>query len=160
PVGTVLGEKPLIGVAAAAVGLGIAPAEQEIAPFAALAPLVRGRFLGARAMVDHPHFVELVDAEHDLIELRVVRDRVHVHPIAFEGPPPPRPSPAPWPPPPRTPLSAPARAACSGRAASLVSWWTFLLRCWVLLRVALLGVILRCIFRRVFGCVCRCVSTA
>ena len=84
--GIVLGEEPLIRLRAGAVGVGIAPAVEEVSPFAALSALVAGGLGGRRAVVDDPELAERADADHDLIELGVVGDRVDVGPVGDDPP--------------------------------------------------------------------------
>ena len=79
--GIVLGEEPLIGLRAGAVGDRVAPAVEEVASFAALSTGVGGGLGGCRAVVDDPELTERADADHDLIELGVVGNRVAVGPV-------------------------------------------------------------------------------
>ena len=66
---------------AGAIGLWVSPTIEEIAALSMFAAIVAGRFGGGRAMVDDPDFAELAGAQHDLIELSVVRDGVAVDPV-------------------------------------------------------------------------------
>ena len=62
------------------VGLGVAPAVQEIAAIAVDAALVACRFLSGCAVVDDPNLVEVMGAYENLVELGVVVHGVDIGP--------------------------------------------------------------------------------
>ena len=66
-----------------AVSLRVAKSIEEVSATAALATAVFCRFRGRRAVIDDPDLVEAKDAQRNLIELRVVGDRVRVIPVAL-----------------------------------------------------------------------------
>lgn len=59
----------------------IAPAEQEIAALARDPARMRGRLRSGCTVIDHPHFVEKVRTDYNLIQGGIVIDAVHVYPI-------------------------------------------------------------------------------
>src|SRR5205823_3848936 len=77
----VLAEQLLVRGGAGTVRARVAPPIDEVAAFTTLAAGVCGRFRLRRAVVDDPDFVELVNAQYDLVEFRVVGDGVGVHPV-------------------------------------------------------------------------------
>ena len=83
PVGIVLVEQPLIHFRAVAIGTRIAPSVKQVAPLATAAPLVTGGLGGRRAVVNDPELAECMNADHDLVELGVVGDRIEVGPVGI-----------------------------------------------------------------------------
>src|SRR5262245_46951780 len=81
--GVVLTEEPLVLFLSRAVRARIAPAVEQVAALAAMAALVTGGLGGRCAVIDDPEFVEVGDADHDLIEVRIVGDAVAVRPIGI-----------------------------------------------------------------------------
>src|SRR5262249_15196478 len=81
PLRVVLAEQLLVLDRAGAVGTGVAPAVEDIAALAVAAALVAGGIGRGRAVVDDPDLAELVDAQHDLVQLRVVGHAVDVQPV-------------------------------------------------------------------------------
>ena len=77
--------KLLVAHRAATVGGGIAPAINEVAAFALLAAGVTGCFFHRGAVINDPNFVAATGAEHDLVERRIVVERVHVIPKRGRG---------------------------------------------------------------------------
>src|SRR5262249_53467105 len=85
PVGVVLAGELLVLVAAGAVGPRVAPAVEQVAALAVAAALVAGRLGGGGAVVEDPDLAELVDAEHDLVQLGVVGHGVDVGPVRLDA---------------------------------------------------------------------------
>ena len=92
PPGAMLGKQPLVRVGSVAVRPRIAPAIEQIAAHAAPPAAMRGRLGRSRAVIDDPNLAELMDAQHDLVEIGVVGNRVCVHEIGSTA----RPA-KPWP---------------------------------------------------------------
>ena len=79
--GVVWIEELLVGLRPGAGREGIAPSVEQVAPLPATAALVAGGLGGRRAVVDDPDLAEIPGAQHDLVELGVVGDRVDVAPF-------------------------------------------------------------------------------
>ena len=62
-----LGEKPLVIGCARAIGLRVAPAIKQIAPFATPAAGMTDCLGRGRTVIDNPQFVERTGAQHNLV---------------------------------------------------------------------------------------------
>jgi len=82
PAALVLEVEFFIAGVSSVVGLGVAPAVEEIAAVAVDATLVACRFLGGGAVVDDPDLVEVMGADEDLVELGVVIHGVDIGPAS------------------------------------------------------------------------------
>ena len=72
------------------MGARVAPAIKQVAALAAVPPGMAGGLLLARAVVDDPNLAEMADGDHNLIQFRVVVQRVGVRPRVPLGRPPKR----------------------------------------------------------------------
>src|SRR6266496_3152227 len=81
PTNVMLAKERLVLLRSARIRSRIAPAIEQVPAFLPAPTAVAGRLRRRRAVVDDPNFVKLRSAESDLIELGVVRDRVHVQQI-------------------------------------------------------------------------------
>ena len=79
-------EQHLVVFGARVVGLGVAPAVHQVAAQAAVAARVRRCFGGGGAVIEYPQLATAADAEHDLVQIRVVVDRVHMVPERVDLP--------------------------------------------------------------------------
>ena len=70
-----------IGRDAGIIRLRVSPTVQQIAALAGSAARMRSGLSGCRAVVDHPDFAQVMYAEHDLIQARVVVNAVGVQPV-------------------------------------------------------------------------------
>src|SRR6185369_88237 len=84
PLDVVLAEETLIDPGAVAISPGISPAIKNISTFAPTSASMPPGFLGRGAVIDDPDLAEVRAAEHDLVQVRVVRHRVDVHPIRVD----------------------------------------------------------------------------
>ena len=66
-----------------AVGFGVTPAIQQVAPLSAVAATMASGFFTCRGMVDDPDFAEVLCAQCNLIKFRVVVNCVRMQPIGF-----------------------------------------------------------------------------
>src|SRR5438093_168881 len=76
-----LPEKTLVHVRAGAVSAGIPPAVEKITAFTPASTGMSGGLGRGCAVVDDPDFIEGPDAQHDLVKLGVVGDRIDVRPV-------------------------------------------------------------------------------
>jgi hypothetical protein len=70
-----------VGHDARAVGAGVAPPVEQVAPLSVPAAAVARGLGPGGGVVDHPDLVDRVDADHELVELRVVRHGIDVEPV-------------------------------------------------------------------------------
>src|SRR6187399_1662004 len=84
PLDVVLAEEALIDPGAVAINPGVAPAIKNISTFAPTSASMPPGFLGRGAVIDDPDLAEVRAAENDLVQVRVVRNRVDVHPIRVD----------------------------------------------------------------------------
>ena len=75
--------QPLIRVGSRIVILRISPTIEDVPAPPGVSTRASGGFCRGRRVVDHPNFIQMVGADHDLVECRVVVDGIGVNPICL-----------------------------------------------------------------------------
>jgi len=84
PGALMLEEQFFIASVSSVIGLGVAPAVQEVTAVAVLSSVMACCLIGGCTVVDDPDLVEVMGAEEDLVIHRVVVHRVHMDPVPRE----------------------------------------------------------------------------